>query len=632
MLNFTNLAIRRGSNQLFRGANFTIDRGNKVGITGANGCGKSSLFALLRNELTADEGGVTMPPNLSIAHVAQEIPATNQPAIEYVLDGDAELRDIERKLKRAEQANDGHALAKWHDRLELIDAYTAEARAAKIMQGLGFKTSELKKPVSQFSGGWRMRLNLAQALMCRSDLLLLDEPTNHLDLDAIIWLEQWLQKYPGTLLLISHDRDFLDRVTDRIMHIEHQAIRLYSGNYSDFERQRAEQLAQQQALYEKQQQQVAHLESFIRRFRAKATKAKQAQARIKALQRMELVAKAHVDSPFHFSFFQPDRLPAQLMSLDHVVAGYDEKIVLDEIHLSLFAGDRIGLLGRNGAGKSTLVKLLAGELPPLKGKIASARNLKVGYFAQHQLEQLDPEASPMAHLQRLDPELKEQDIRTYLGGFNFHGDQALEPVAIFSGGEKARLVLALLIYQKPGLLLLDEPTNHLDIDMRLALSLALQDYEGAVVLVSHDRHMLRSVTDRFLLVNSGRIATFDGSLEDYRQWFLRSSEEKLNNSPKNGESAPLSKKQQRQQQAQRRRSLQPLKSELKKIEERIEALQEQKRQFELELACPTIYEADQKDRLLGIFAAQSSLNKELAALEGQWLKLSEELEAMGQEV
>jgi len=632
MLNFINLALRRGSNQLFCGASFTIDQGNKVGITGANGCGKSSLFALLRNELTADEGGVTMPPNISIAHVAQEIPATNQPAIEYVLDGDAELRDIERKLKRAEQANDGHALAKWHDRLELIDAYTAEARAAKIMQGLGFKTSELRKPVAQLSGGWRMRLNLAQALMCRSDLLLLDEPTNHLDLDAIIWLEQWLLKYPGTLLLIAHDRDFLDRVTDRIMHIENQTIRLYSGNYSDFERQRAEQLAQQQALYEKQQQQVAHLESFIRRFRAKATKAKQAQARIKALQRMELVAKAHVDSPFHFSFFQPDKLPAHLMGLDHVVAGYDGNIVLDEIHLSLFAGDRIGLLGRNGAGKSTLVKLLAGELPPLKGKIVSARNLKTGYFAQHQLEQLDPEASPMAHLQRLDPGLKEQDIRTYLGGFNFHGDQALEPVAIFSGGEKARLVLALLIYQKPGLLLLDEPTNHLDMDMRLALSLALQDYEGAVVLVSHDRHMLRSVTDRFLLVDSGRIAPFDGSLEDYHQWFLRSSEESSVDTPQSGDAAPLSKKQQRQQQAQRRQSMQPLKSELKKIEERIEALQEQKGHFELELACPTIYEADQKDRLMGIFAAQSSLNNELAALEGQWLKLSEELEAMGQEV
>lgn len=628
MLTFSDLALRRGANLLFEKANLTIYKGNKVGITGANGSGKSSLFALLLNELSPDVGSVTLPPNLTIAHVAQETPATSQPAIEYVLDGDAELRNIERKLKEAERANDGLAMAKWHDRLEIIGGYRAEARAAKIMKGLGFRTSELRNSTNQFSGGWRMRLNLAKALMCRSDLLLLDEPTNHLDLDAILWLEDWLLQYPGTLLVISHDRDFLDRIVGQILHIENQTLRLFSGNYSAFERQRAERLAQQQALYDKQQRQIAHMESFIQRFRAKATKAKQAQARIKALERMELVAQAHVDSPFEFRLFAPEKLPEHLMVLEGVSAGYEGKIVLEGVHLSLFAGDRIGLLGRNGAGKSTLVKLLAGELAPMKGQIATAGNLKVGYFAQHQLEQLDPEASAMEHLQRLDPELKEQNVRTYLGGFNFQGDQALKPVAMFSGGEKARLVLALLIYQRPALLLLDEPTNHLDMEMRTALSLALQDYEGAIVLVSHDRHMLRSVADQYLLVHSGRVEPFEGSLEDYHRTLLNSSDNGSENEAKSGNGASLSKKQRRQQEAERRLSLKPLKDELQRIESRIETLQEEKGELELQLTHPEIYEADKKDRLLGIFSAQSAVNEELAFLEERWLQLSEELEGM----
>lgn len=631
MLILNDLALRRGSNLLFERASFTIYQGNKVGITGANGSGKSSLFALLLNELTPDFGSVTLPLKLTIAHVAQETPATQQSAIEYVLDGDEELRDIERKLREAERSNDGFALAKWHDRLETIGAYTAEARAAKIMRGLGFQPVELAQSVSEFSGGWRMRLNLAKALMCRSDLLLLDEPTNHLDLDAILWLEQWLLRYQGTLLLISHDRDFLDSVVDRIVHIEHRTIRIYNGNYSDFERQRSEQLSQQQGLYEKQQRQVAHLESFIRRFRAKATKAKQAQARIKALERMELVAKANVDSPFSFRFFPPDRLPSQLVGLERVQAGYGQKVVLEGVHLSLFAGDRIGLLGRNGAGKSTFVKLLSGMLKPFQGEVMTAGNLKIGYFAQHQLEQLDPESSPMDHLLRLDPNLKEQDIRTYLGGFDFHDDQTLDPVAFFSGGEKARLVLALLIFQRPGLLLLDEPTNHLDMEMRTALSLALQEYEGAVVLVSHDRHMLRSVADRFLLVDGGRIEPFEGSLEDYARWFLQTSDEKPSNGNQTQGESNLSKKQQRQKEAQRRQSLQPVKNEIKRIEERLKFLEEQKAMLDLELTRPSIYDANQKEQLIGVFAEQSSICKERAALEEQWLKLSEELEAMGQE-
>ena len=629
MLKFTNLAVRRGGRQLFSGVTLTIERGYKVGITGVNGCGKSSLLALLRQEFVADEGHIAMPPNLSMAYVAQELPATSKTALEYVLDGDAELRSIQQELQRAHERGDGHALGKWYDRLEAIDAYTAESRAIKIMQGLGFQIPDIRKPAGQFSGGWRMRLNLAQALICRSDLLLLDEPTNHLDLDAIFWLEAWLLQYTGTLLLISHDRDFLDHVTDHIVHIDQQTAKLYRGNYSSFEKQRAEHLAQQQAFYEKQQQQVAHMTKFIERFRAKATKAKQAQSRIKALQRMELVARAHVDSPFYFHFAKPEKLPTHLLQLEEAAAGYDGHMIFEKVDLAILAGDRIGLLGRNGAGKSTFIKLLAGELPPVQGKVECARHVKIGYFAQHQLEQLDPHASALLHLQRLDPKVNEQDARNYLGSFNFMSDRVLEPVALFSGGEKARLVLALLIYQKPALLLLDEPTNHLDMDMRLALSLALQDYEGAVVIISHDRYMLQSVADRFLLVDSGRVTPFDGNLEDYHGWLTQRSgrhQEKSENTD-----AALSKKQLRQQQAEKRRLQQPLKKELQTVEKRLAELQAQKKMFENEMATPELYEAEQKDRLLQICAAQAALQQEIAALEEQWLHCSEQLEALSNE-
>ena len=629
MLKFTNLAVRRGGRQLFSGVTLTIERGYKVGITGVNGCGKSSLLALLRQEFVADEGHIAMPPNLSMAYVAQELPATSKTALEYVLDGDAELRSIQQELQRAHERGDGHALGKWYDRLEAIDAYTAESRAIKIMQGLGFQIPDIRKPAGQFSGGWRMRLNLAQALICRSDLLLLDEPTNHLDLDAIFWLEAWLLQYTGTLLLISHDRDFLDHVTDHIVHIDQQTAKLYRGNYSSFEKQRADHLAQQQAFYEKQQQQVAHMAKFIERFRAKATKAKQAQSRIKALQRMELVAKAHVDSPFYFHFAKPEKLPTHLLQLEEAAAGYDGHMIFEKVDLAILAGDRIGLLGRNGAGKSTFIKLLAGELPPVQGKVERARHVKIGYFAQHQLEQLDPHASALLHLQRLDPKVSEQDARNYLGSFNFMSDRVLEPVALFSGGEKARLVLALLIYQKPALLLLDEPTNHLDMDMRLALSLALQDYEGAVVIISHDRYMLQSVADRFLLVDSGRVTPFDGNLEDYHGWLTQRSgrhQEKSENTD-----AALSKKQLRQQQAEKRRLQQPLKKELQTVEKRLAELQAKKKMFENEIAAPKLYEAEQKDRLLQICAAQAALQQEIAALEEQWLRFSEQLEALSNE-
>jgi len=625
MLNFSDLAIRRGSRQLFQQASFTIHRGNRVGISGANGCGKSSLFALLLKQIQSDEGEVSMPPNISIAHVAQETPAVEQAAIEYVLDGDAELRIVQQQLAAAEASDDGSLQAELHHRLDDMDAYSANARAGKLMLGLGFRAEQLELPVSSFSGGWRMRLNLAQALMCRSDLLLLDEPTNHLDLDAVIWLENWLLAYPGTLLLISHDRDFLDRVVDHIMHFDQQTIKLYSGNYSAFEQRRAEQLAQQQALYEKQQREVAHIQSFISRFKAKASKAKQAQSRVKSLQRMELIAQAHIDSPFHFSFYKPDKLPHPLMRLDDIAAGYGSNRILEGVKLSLLPGDRIGLLGHNGAGKSTLIKLLAGELQPLAGDLEVSTELNIGYFAQHQLEQLDPEASAYQHLLRLDKRISEQAARNYLGGFDFQGDRVMEPVAPFSGGEKARLVLALLIYQKPNLLLMDEPTNHLDLDMRHALSVALQDFEGAMVLVSHDRHLLRSVTDSFLLVDSGRVTPFDEDLDAYRNWLMQP---RAASGERKAEPAGLSKKAQRQQEAEKRRQMQPLKNEIKQLEQLMDRLNGEKQQIEQQLAANDIYEPENLDQLQELNQQQAQLSRQLDEAEESWLLLSEKLHGL----
>ncbi|OUR91480.1 ABC transporter ATP-binding protein, partial [Cycloclasticus sp. 44_32_T64] len=443
---------------------FTVYSGQRVGISGANGCGKSSLFAMVRDELHADTGDFSIQSGFIIAHVAQELAATEQAALEFVIDGDAELRDIQAKLAQAEQQNDGHRSAELYAELETIHGYTANSRAAILLSGLGFKAAELTNPVSTFSGGWRVRLNLAKALMCRSDLLLLDEPTNHLDLDAVIWLQEWLQNYAGTLLLISHDRDFLDAVVGHVLHIEQQNALLYTGNYSQFERARAERLAQQQSNYERQQKERAHMQSFVDRFKAKATKAKQAQSRLKALQRMELISAAHIDSPFHFEFFKPSRVSNPLIKVEKATLAYDDKLILDSVSLSIKPGDRLALLGPNGAGKSTLIKLLAGQSSPSNGTVSAAESLNIGYFAQHQLEQLDPTASPLLHLQRLDKKATERDLRNFLGGFGFHGDKTLEAVAPFSGGEKARLVLAILVYQKPNLLLLDEPTNHLDIE------------------------------------------------------------------------------------------------------------------------------------------------------------------------
>lgn len=624
MIKFSQVSLRRGSKLLFEAANLIVHPGQRVGLTGANGTGKSSLFALLRDELHADNGEVSMPDVWVTAHVAQETPAVDIPALDYVLQGDVELTRLQQELAAAEAAGDGHRQSELHDKLQAIDAYSANSRAGKLMHGLGFKPGQENWPVTSFSGGWRMRLNLAQALMCRSDLLLLDEPTNHLDLEAVYWLEDWLRAYPGTLLIISHDRDFLDRVVTHVAHIEQQRIKLYTGNYSDFELARAEHLANQQAAHQKQQREIAHMRSFVTRFKAKATKARQAQSRIKALERMELIAPAHVDSPFHFSFLPPTRLTTPLLTLDKAAVGYAETPLIDKVELSLAPGDRIALLGPNGAGKSTLIKLIAGVLAPLSGKRKEAKDIRIGYFAQHQLEQLRPEDTPLRHLQRLDPKATEQELRDFLGGFGFHGDKALDKVAPFSGGEKARLVLAILVYQRPALLLLDEPTNHLDLEMRLALTVALQEFDGALVVVSHDRHLLRTVTDDLWLVSEGRASEFDGDLDDYRQWLLnRDRQEKKDNTPAAGNN----KKQDRQAAAAIRQKLQPLRNKVKSAETQIDKLHQSLSELENQLADNALYSEAGKDKLTRLLKQQADFKHALEQAETDWMEASEQLEA-----
>ncbi len=626
MLVFNDVTLRRGGTPLIEHASLRIHAGDKVGITGANGSGKSSLFALIMGKLNIDYGEFSLPAGWVISHVAQETPPAGIAAIEYVIDGDRELRRIQHKLLQAEQKNDGALLARLHDQLEAIHGYSAPTRAARLMSGLGFTTKQENSPVSAFSGGWRMRLNLAQALMCRSDLLLLDEPTNHLDIDAVLWLEDWLENYPGTLLLISHDRDFLDRCINHVAHIEHQRISLYRGNYTRFEHHRTEKLAQQRSAYIKQQREIAHIRSYVDRFRAKATKARQAQSRLKALERMEQISPAHVDSPFHFSFARPDNTPAPLLQLHDATARYGNKTVLEQTDFTLAPGDRIGLLGPNGAGKSTFVKLLAGEIAPASGRYEAARQLKTGYFAQHQLEQLNGEDSPVEHLQQLARTATEQSLKDYLGGFGFGGEKALSPVAPFSGGEKARLVLALLVYQTPNLLLLDEPTNHLDLEMRHALTMALQTYEGAMVVISHDRHLIRTVTDQLFIVCDGSVQTFDGDLDDYRQWLAnRKSTATDRTADGSGGNSSISRKERRKQEAEKRRQLQPLRNELKKLEQLMEKLEQEKSSIEQQLASPDVYNKENKQQLRELLLSQGKVNDKLEKAEESWLELSEKL-------
>ncbi len=625
MLNFKNIALRRGVRVLFSNSSFTIHKGQKVGFTGANGAGKSSLFALVKNELHLDEGDFSMPPNLEIAHVAQETPAVPCSAIDYVIDGDQEYRRLQDRLKQAEQNNDGVKQAELHATLDVIGGYTAQARASRLMNGLGFSADQEQNIVGSFSGGWRMRLNLAQALMCRSDVLLLDEPTNHLDLDAVIWLQDWLCKYPGTLMLISHDRDFLDTITDHIVHIEQGKAEIYTGNYSAFERMRAEKLAQQQSAFLKQQREIAHIQSFVDRFKAQATKARQAQSRIKALERMELISMAHVDSPFDFSFAKPEKMPNPLLSLDKTDIGYGSKCVLKSAGLTISPGDRIGLLGPNGAGKSSLIKVLAGDMLPLSGERYEAEALKIGYFAQHQLEQLQLDETPLWHLQKLDKQATEKDLRNFLGGFDFQGDKVLEPVRPFSGGEKARLVLALLVYQNPNLLLLDEPTNHLDLEMRHALSVALQDYQGAIVVVSHDRHMLRSVTDQLLLVAGGKVQPFDGDLDDYRVWL--NEQKKIDDKAGDVDVvSAVSRKDQRKLDAERRQRNKPLYDALRKAELAVEKFHNEQRQLEQQLADPELYAEESKAQLKQILERKVQIDKSLEEAETAWMLAEEAIE------
>jgi len=629
MIVFSALQIRRGIRVLLDNATATINPGQKVGLVGKNGCGKSTLLSLLKGEITSDAGTVTFPTHWALAWVNQETPALDKAALEYVIDGDRQFRQLEAELADANLRDDGNAIALLHGKLDAVQAWSIHARASSLLHGLGFSQEQLQRPVSDFSGGWRMRLNLAQALICRSDLLLLDEPTNHLDLDAVIWLERWLKSYEGTLILISHDRDFLDPVIDKIIHIEQESMFEYTGNYSSFERQRVAKLAQQQALYESQQEKVAHLHSYIDRFRAQATKAKQAQSRIKMLERMEMIAPAHVDNPFSFTFRKPENLPNPLMKMEKVTAGYGDRIILDAIKLNLVPGSRIGLLGRNGAGKSTLIKLLAGELEAMDGKMGLAKGIKLGYFAQHQLEYLRADESPLQHLSRIAPEVLEQQLRDYLGGFDFRGDKVTEITERFSGGEKARLVLALIVWQRPNLLLLDEPTNHLDLDMRQALTEALIDFEGALVVVSHDRHLLRATTDDLYLVHDGKVDVFEGDLEDYQQWLsdLQKQQAQQDAAPKqdNGNSAQARKDQKRRD-AELRTQTQPLRKEIEKLEKQMSKWQSQLAEAEAQLSDSAIYEQSRKADLTTALQRQAESKSALEEVEMAWLEAQEQLE------
>ena len=626
MIQISDLTLRHGPEPLLEATSATIFPGHKVGLIGANGSGKTSLFNLFLGRLAADDGELSIPADWTVAHMAQEITELDRPAIEYVIDGDQRLRAAEAEVARADADGDGQAIARTHAELEDAGGYTARSRAGGLLNGLGFAASEHEKPLGDFSGGWRIRLSLARALMCPSDLLLLDEPTNHLDMETVIWLEDWLKKYPGTLILISHDRDFLDNVVGSVIHIEHRQLQSYTGGYSDFERQRAERLSLQQAQFAKQQRQIAHMQKFIDRFRAKATKAKAAQSRIKALERMEKVAPAHADSPFDFEFPEPPRAANPLIHLERVNLGYGSTTVLSNLSLSLAPGDRIGLLGLNGAGKSTLVRALAGDLEPQSGKITTSRGLNIGYFAQHQVEQLDLEASPLLHLQRQAPESSEQRLRDYLGGFDFQGDMATGPVAPLSGGEKARLVLALLVWRAPNLLLLDEPTNHLDLDMRHALTVALQSFEGAVITVSHDRHLLKNTVDDFWLVANGSVTRFSGDLDDYRRWLAEQSTPDRQE-PSQSASSNGSRRQQRRDQAARRAQIKPLQNRVDRLTRQVDQASTELADIENQLADPDLYDSKNNERLQSLLKRQEDVRQARDQLESEWLAAEQALES-----
>ncbi|MDD1795899.1 ABC transporter ATP-binding protein [Enterovibrio makurazakiensis] len=633
MITLSDIQLLRGGKPLLNQASATIHPGDKVGLVGKNGCGKSTLFALLKGELSLDAGSCNFPSGWELAWVAQETPALEREAIEYVIDGDREYRALEKSLRHAETIDDGHKVAEIHDKIDAVGGYSIRARAAELLDGLGFSQEQMQWSLTQFSGGWRMRLNLAQALLCRSDLLLLDEPTNHLDLDAVMWLEKWLQNYRGTLLLISHDRDFLDPVVSRIVHVENQLLNEYTGNYSAFESMRAEKLMLQQSMYQKQQKQMTHMQSYIDRFRYKASKARQAQSRIKALERMEKVLPAQFDNPFSFEFREPSALPNPILMMKDVAAGYPNKLILEKIHLNLVPGSRIGLLGRNGAGKSTLIKLLSGDLQAQAGELQYSQGVKIGYFAQHQLETLRTDETPLQHMMRLAPKSTEQQLRDYLGSFGFVGEKALDIIGPFSGGEKARLVLALIVWQKPNLLLLDEPTNHLDLDMRSALTLALQSFEGAMVIVSHDRYLLRATTDDLYLVHDRQVSQFNGDLNDYHQWLTEQQraerrQDQADNAKATGASSQVSRKEQKRLEAEFRKETAPIRKKIDVLDTKLETFSATIADVESALSEPSIYEASNKDMLTELLRKQADAKSSLEEVEMEWMDLQEQLEAM----
>ncbi|MDC9719983.1 MAG: ATP-binding cassette domain-containing protein [Gammaproteobacteria bacterium] len=643
MIKFDNITLQRGGQPLIEGACLTLDSGQRYGLVGRNGAGKTTLFKLLLGQLQLDAGQLTWPPSMRMAHMAQEIGDVNRSTLDHVLDGDQALRKAEAAIATAEANHDEVALSHVYADYDHLDGYTAVNRAQQLLQGLGFSEQDWGQPVGSFSGGWRVRLNLAQALMCPSDLLLLDEPTNHLDLDATMWLESWLQKYPGTLFLVSHDRDFLDEVVQVIVHLDHKQLTSYRGNYAAFERQKAERMAQQQVMYTKQQAEIAHIENFIRRFKAKASKAKQAQGRVKALERMEKIAPAYADSPFTFRFPEFEKTSSTLIDLDRVSIGYDKPIV--SANITLLHDSRYALLGPNGAGKSSLIKTLVGDLAPLSGQIVPGEHLKVGYFAQHQLEALDIEASGLLHLQRLKPKASEQELRNFLGGFGWQGARVFEPVKHFSGGEKVRLALAMIALQKPNLLLLDEPTNHLDLEARHALTMALQAYQGAIVVISHDRHLLRQVVDNYWLVADGRVKEFEGDLQDYQAQVQSlaqaQAQAKITNrleakrldpdktrDAQAGALTPTERKEQKRQQAQARKQLSPLKKAISKLEKDIDLWQTKLDLLEVELAQPDLYAMENKAKLKDILAQQAHASEQHEQSEEQWLEKQDELETL----
>lgn len=660
MLTITDLSLQRGGLWLLESASLTVQPGQRVAIVGANGAGKSSLFQLLLGQLAPEQGSISQPGGCRIAHMAQEVGASSRSARDFVLDGDTDLRRLEAELAEAELRGDDHAMARLHGELDLHEAWSAPRRAEALIRGLGFSDADADRPVSAFSGGWRIRLNLAQALMRPSDLLLLDEPTNHLDLDACLWLENWLRRYPGTLLFISHDRDFMDRVATHVVHFDQCRLESYTGNYSAFESQRAERLAQQQAGYERQQARIAEIQRFIDRFKAKATKARQAQSRVKSLERMEKIAPAHIDSPFSFEFPLAEKVSNPLLSIRNGAAGHGDKVILSGLNLSLLPGSRIGLLGPNGAGKSTLIDALRGERTLLSGDRVTGENLAIGYFAQHQLESLDLDASPFLHLQRLDPRASEQKIRNFLGGFDFHGDEALTPIRTFSGGEKARVALAVIAWQRPNLLLLDEPTNHLDLEMRQALTMALQNFDGAIVVVSHDRHLLRNTVDEFWLVNEGRVVAYEGDLEDYERWLADRRKNEVEAPSRDvqaraqgeasGAAAPASasrggesagegpgesaeeRKARKRAEAAVRQKLSPFRKEQASLEAAMDRLQAEMADVEQALASPALYDEAGKQQLKELLARQTELSRRLEDTEARWLEVSETVENLEAEL